>query len=68
MAGVQSRDFDSPDETRNPDKKQVDVVRMGVPTVGRSAFEPGCALVGLHQAGRRHRELPGTPCRCLGRR
>ena len=27
--GVQSRDFDSPDETRTPDKTQVDVVRMG---------------------------------------
>ena len=29
MAGVESRDFDSPDETRTPDKTQVDVVRMG---------------------------------------
>ena len=27
MAGVESRDFDSPDETRSPDKTQVDVVR-----------------------------------------
>ena len=41
MAGVQSRDFDSPDETRTPDKTQVDVVRMGGTTVGRFAFEPG---------------------------
>jgi uncharacterized cupin superfamily protein len=41
MAGVQSRDFDSPDETRTPDKTQVDVVRMGATTVGRFAFEPG---------------------------
>jgi uncharacterized cupin superfamily protein len=41
MAGVQSRDFDSPDETRTPDKTQVDVVRMGETTVGRFAFEPG---------------------------
>jgi len=41
MAGVQSRDFDSPDETRTPDKTKVDVVRMGGVTVGRFAFEPG---------------------------
>jgi hypothetical protein len=41
MAGVQSRDFDSPDETRTPDKTRVDVVRMGGTTVGRFAFEPG---------------------------
>ncbi len=26
MAGIESRDFDSPDETRTPDKTQVDVV------------------------------------------
>jgi hypothetical protein len=41
MAGVQSRGFDAPDETRTPDKTQVDVVRMGGTTVGRFAFEPG---------------------------
>jgi hypothetical protein len=41
MAGVQSRDFGSPDETRTPEKTQVDVVRMGATTVGRFAFEPG---------------------------
>ena len=41
MPGVESRDFDSPDETRTPDKTQVDVVRMGAATVGRFAFEPG---------------------------
>jgi hypothetical protein len=41
MAGVQSRNFDSPDETRTPEKTQVDVVRMGGVTVGRFAFEPG---------------------------
>ena len=33
--------FDSPDETRTPDKTKVDVVRMGGTTVGRFAFEPG---------------------------
>jgi len=41
MAGVQSRDFDSPDETRTPDKTRVDVVRMGATTAARFAFEPG---------------------------
>jgi hypothetical protein len=41
MAGVQSRNFESPDETRSPDKTKVDVVRMGDTTVGRFSFEPG---------------------------
>src|SRR3954470_23864610 len=41
MAGVESRDFDAPDERRTPDKTQVDVVRMGATTAGRFAFEPG---------------------------
>jgi hypothetical protein len=42
VPGVESRDFDSPDETRTPDKTQVDVVRMGVTTAARMTFEPGC--------------------------
>ena len=29
MAGVEKRDFDSPDETRTPEKTRVDVVSMG---------------------------------------
>ena len=41
MAGVQSRDFDSPDETRTPDKTQVDVVRMGSTAAARLTLEPG---------------------------
>ena len=41
MAGVETRDFDSPDETRTPDKTRVDVVRMGGTTAARFAFEPG---------------------------
>jgi uncharacterized cupin superfamily protein len=41
VAGVESRDFDSPDETRTPEKTRVDVVRMGATTAGRFAFEPG---------------------------
>jgi mannose-6-phosphate isomerase-like protein (cupin superfamily) len=41
MAGVESRDFGSPDETRTPDKTRVDVIRMGQTTAARLAFEPG---------------------------
>ncbi len=41
MAGVEALDFDSPDETRTPDKTRVDVVHHGASTVGRFAFEPG---------------------------
>ena len=41
MAGVETRDFDSPDETRKPDKTQVDVVRFGGTTAARFIFEPG---------------------------
>lgn len=41
MAGIESRGFDSPDETRTPDKTQVDVVRMSGATAARMSFEPG---------------------------
>jgi quercetin dioxygenase-like cupin family protein len=41
MAGVESRNFDSPDETRTPDKTRVDVVRISGTTAGRFTFEPG---------------------------
>ena len=41
MAGFQSGDFDSPDETRTPEKTRVDVVRLGDTTAGRFTFEPG---------------------------
>jgi hypothetical protein len=41
MAGVERLDFDSPDETRTPDKTRVDLVSSGDATVGRLAFEPG---------------------------
>ena len=41
MAGVEARDFDSPDETRKPDKTQVDVVHVGGTTAARVAFDPG---------------------------
>jgi hypothetical protein len=41
MPGVETRDFDTPDETRTPDKTKVDVVRMSGTTAARFAFEPG---------------------------
>ena len=41
MAGIESRGFDSPDETRTPEKTQVDVVRIGGATAARMTFEPG---------------------------
>jgi hypothetical protein len=41
MAGIESRAFDSPDESRTPEKTRVDVVRMGGTTAARATFEPG---------------------------
>ena len=41
MPGVQSRSFDTPDETRTPDKTKVEVVRMGNTAASRFTFEPG---------------------------
>jgi hypothetical protein len=41
VAGVDSRSFDSPDETRTPDKTKVDVVKMGDTTAARLTLEPG---------------------------
>jgi hypothetical protein len=41
MAGFEMRDFNSPDESRTPEKTRVDVVRMGGATAGRLTLEPG---------------------------
>ena len=41
MAGVETRDFDSPDETRTPDKTKIDVVHLAGTAVARFAMEPG---------------------------
>lgn len=41
MAGIESRSFNSPDESRKPDKTQVDVVRLGGTTAARLTLEPG---------------------------
>jgi len=41
MAGVESRDFSSPDETRAPDKTKSEIVRMSGATVARLTLQPG---------------------------
>src|SRR5437899_8564696 len=41
MAGLEVKNFASPDETRTPDKTKVDVVRMGGTTAARMSLEPG---------------------------
>jgi hypothetical protein len=41
MAGVESRSFDAPDETRTPDKSKVDLVRVGETTAARLTLDPG---------------------------
>jgi hypothetical protein len=41
MAGVEARDFGSPDETRTPDKSTIEVVRVGGATAARMRLEPG---------------------------
>lgn len=41
MAGVEKRDFESPDERRTPEKTRVDVVRIGGTTAARFTMEPG---------------------------
>jgi hypothetical protein len=41
MAGIQKLDFDSPDETRAPEKTRADIVRVGPTTAARYTFQPG---------------------------
>jgi hypothetical protein len=41
MAGLSSRSFDSPDETRRPDKTLVEVVDLGPVKAARLTFQPG---------------------------
>ena len=41
MAGVEARDFDSPDETRTPEKTRSEIVRMTGASVARLTLEPG---------------------------
>jgi hypothetical protein len=41
MAGVEKKSFDSPDETRTPDKTTLEMINLGGATVGRGTFQPG---------------------------
>jgi hypothetical protein len=41
VPGVETRSFDSPDETRTPDKTKVDVVQLGDTSAARLTLEPG---------------------------
>ena len=41
MAGVEKRDFDSPDESRSPAMTQADIVHLGGTTAARLTLEPG---------------------------
>ncbi len=41
MAGIEKRHFDSPDETRTPEKTRLDVVHLGDTTAGRLTLSPG---------------------------
>jgi mannose-6-phosphate isomerase-like protein (cupin superfamily) len=41
VAGVEKRDFDSPDESRTPDKTRVDTVHLGGTSAARLTMESG---------------------------
>ncbi|MDP9067626.1 MAG: cupin domain-containing protein [Actinomycetota bacterium] len=41
MAGITKKSFDSPDETRRPDKTKVDVVNLESLTAARLDLQPG---------------------------
>jgi hypothetical protein len=41
MAGVEQGSFDSPDETRTPEKTKIEVLKLGSTTAARVTFQPG---------------------------
>ncbi len=41
MAGVETRDFAAPDETRTPEKTTVELVNLAGGQIGRYTFQPG---------------------------
>jgi hypothetical protein len=41
MAGLETRNFNSPDETRTPDKTRVELVNLAGGQIGRYTFQPG---------------------------
>ena len=61
MAGVETRGFETPDETRTPSKTRVELVRMGATTAARMTLEPGWSwaecikpIVGTERCQLRH--------------
>ena len=54
MAGVESRSFDTPDETRTPRKTKVERVRIGGSDRRPDDPRAGLDVGGMHQADRRH--------------
>ncbi len=41
MAGVEHRSFESPDETRTPEKTRIELVKLAGGQIGRYTFQPG---------------------------
>jgi hypothetical protein len=41
VAGVEAGSFDSPDETRTPDKTKIELVRLGTASAARMRLDPG---------------------------
>lgn len=41
MAGIEARDFSSPDETRTPDKTKIELLSIAGGQIGRYTFQPG---------------------------
>ena len=41
MAGIESKSFESPDETRTPDKTKVELVALGGAKAARFTMQPG---------------------------
>ena len=41
VPGIVKGNFDSPDETRTPDKTKVEILHLGSESVGRATFQPG---------------------------
>jgi hypothetical protein len=41
MAGIEARDFSSPEEIRTPEKTRIELVSLGGGQIGRYTFQPG---------------------------
>ena len=41
MAGITKKNFDAPDETRTPEKTQIEVVNLGASKAARMTLQPG---------------------------